>query len=174
MKPQEWDGNLATLPDGGSLRRLEYFAVDTRSNVVLVGDRFNASEDERYVPCLWTRLRLGSHLWGSSREKLVKLGLRWRFSANLLPGHPGAGYRHPEDDANGRKMAIELLRFAMTNELRLVILGNFAASCFNMGLMEEKHGTLFTIHHPSGRSRWWNSPVNVRVTKEFIQRHKLD
>jgi hypothetical protein len=166
--PEGCAAHDAVLPDG--------------SGALLVGERLNVAADQRWsgwspaakLEPYATLTNPGAFLWGAARSRLLRCGVRWRASANLLwPERLGAW-----DDDLARGFAADLLRDPRFLAHPLVWLaGRRPAEAF--GVRDWRPLTICTpypgqvwalLPHPSGTSRFWNARDAARQTRDFVLR----
>lgn len=148
--------------------------IDSGLRVIVVGERENGRQDhpynsdERLVAALGQpgfehrhemhltqfQKRRRAFSWGSSRRRLVDLGLRWDMAMNLLGSSPAIG---SWDRAAAARVAAALAPHLAASGARVVLLGVRVAEAFDFGLFNRTPlVSPLRLPHPSGRSRVWN------------------
>lgn len=145
--------------------------MEARLRVVVVGERENGRRDHPFNSddriCDFLRRdpdslravaqfhrRRSAFSWGTSRKRLVDLGLRWDLPVNLLGSSPVCG---EWDREAARRVAQALCPHLEVLFDRVVLLGVRVAAAFD-GMLDRRK---VLIPHPSGRSPFWNDSSNV-------------
>ncbi len=150
--------------------------------MILVGERANGPEAlDRSSTSAHVRLRHGAFRYGPSRERLLKLGLRWDAAMNLLPRSPRATATWTAADREqAREAALSLCQLA-EDQWCLYLLGRRVVESFGLtwapfalqsvtvdGLVRVK---CVACPHPSGLCRWWNEPGNRDLASRWFRTH---
>lgn len=150
--------------------------------VIVVGERENgprnAVDDEKMIACLdkippqlsplralldFQRFRR-AFSWGSSRARLLSLGLRWDLSMNLLCSSPKSGdWSVPV----ARRVAAGLAPVLVATGASLVLLGVRVRDAFAGQLPEDR---VTNLPHPSGANRTWNDRRSVEDATSAVSR----
>lgn len=134
--------------------------------VVVVGERENGradhpfNSDERIAAALREdpsseravlqfHRRRRAFSWGSSRKRLMDLGLRWDLPVNLLGSSPTCGAW----SADAAKTVAEALARHLAASFDTVVLLGVRVEAAFAGTLG---GKAVCLPHPSGRSRVWN------------------
>lgn len=150
--------------------------------ILLVGERANGTEAlDVLSTSAERRIRHGAFRWGPSRDRLVGLGLRWDWAANLLPRMPTklATWK-AADRAQAAETATNLVVWAAGQTRPVVVLaGRRVADSFGLSYdplveqsidVDDVRVPTTVIPHPSGMCRWWNESNNVAAAREAFRR----
>ena len=136
--------------------------------IVVVGERFNIGRrwrprDEGMETNLRLLLRLGAFRKGKSRRCLVKHGLKWDRSMNLLMPHD----RGEWDASRAKEVASEISSKLEEEFDSIVLCGRRVAKAFSVeGDFLDRVGRYLLCPHPSGLNHWWNDEGNRRRARE--------
>ncbi len=100
--------------------------------------------------------------WGSSRARLLSLGLRWDLAMNLLCSSPKSGeWSVP----TARRVAAGLAPVLAATGARVVLLGVRVSEAFAGKLPEDR---VTRLAHPSGANRVWNDQAEVKKASAAV------
>lgn len=106
--------------------------------------------------------RAGALRWGSSRKRLLSMGLRWDNALNLLgPSGRIGSWSAP----TAKQVVREVAQVVPENYDFVVLLGSKVAEAWKFA--EAKPQAIY-LPHPSGRNRAWNDPAKVAECKAMI------
>lgn len=135
--------------------------------VLLVGEAINVGR--RRVPQVvhdhWLRSddltrRFGAFRLGTGRARLIRCGVRWTDSADLLPPGPCGWW----DADLARRAASTWLPLWMERFALVVLVGKRVAAAAGLPASTDR---VLLVAHPSGRNRQWNDPDHMgRVGEE--------
>jgi len=106
-----------------------------------------------------------------SYKKLKSLGLHWDGAFNVFAD---------DDTYEGEIIQSKVWILQSYLEIRygqIVLLGRRVIDAFcgkGHSFLRKVNKRYYTMPHPSGLNRWWNSNVNNNKAINFIKEHKLD
>lgn len=150
--------------------------------VLIVGERENRAgykhNDEQHLANLRFRSdqqgadgvveyleRAGALRWGSSRKRLLGLGLRWDNGINLLGPSGRTGWW----DLRPARVVVRSAKVALTTRYdAVVLLGTKVAEAWEGESAELGPAAVLRLPHPSGRNRQWNDPAKVAECRAVV------
>lgn len=139
-------------------------------DLILVGERAN---QKHWRPTLITnlgnlklRLALGAFTKGAARKRLKDLGLRWKYSINLLwPDPQGTPWREEE-----AALVVSCIRQELERRFcPILLIGKKVQKAFVIeGDPLEQKRPYILVPHPSGLNRWWNDFDNLKRARELF------
>ncbi len=137
--------------------------------MILVGEAINVGH--RRVPQVvhdhWLRSddltrRFGAFRLGTGRARLIRCGVRWSDSADLLPPGPCGWW-----DAELARRAAALWLPLWVDRFDLVVLvGKRVAAAAKLSASTDR---VLLVGHPSGRNRKWNDPDHLARVREEVR-----
>lgn len=107
--------------------------------------------------------RAGALRWGSSRGRLLRLGLRWDNAVNLL----GPSGRSGSWNAGVARKVVHAIREEVGRQYGVVVLLGSKVREAWAGEAPGPH-TVW-LPHPSGRNRLWNDPKTSEASRELVE-----
>lgn len=137
--------------------------------VLLVGEAINVGR-RRVPPAVhthWLRSddltrRFGAFRLGTGRARLIRCGIRWSESADLLPPGPCGWW----DEELARTAAAAWMPLWTARYDLVVLVGKRVAGAARIAASTDR---VLLIAHPSGRNRQWNDPAHLGRVREEVR-----